>query len=49
MTACLKCATCTRGQHHSCTGFDGPITTHPDSLPLCSCLCTSSPGRKEQE
>lgn len=31
------CAKCERGDHKSCTGYDGPITTHPDSLPLCSC------------
>lgn len=34
------CATCTRGDHTQCTGFDGPMTTHPDSLPLCSCRHT---------
>lgn len=31
------CVKCERGEHHLCTGLDGPITTHPDSLPLCGC------------
>ena len=32
-----RCIKCQRGDHHLCTGYDGPITTHPDSLPLCPC------------
>jgi hypothetical protein len=31
------CAKCMRGAHHLCTGFDGPMSMHPDSLPLCLC------------
>jgi len=31
------CTECRRGRHDLCTGFDGPITTHPDSLPRCAC------------
>lgn len=31
------CTQCLRGDHHLCGGLVGPITTHPDSLPLCSC------------
>ena len=35
MSACAQCA---QGRHDLCTGLDGPITTHPGSLPLCSCV-----------
>lgn len=42
MSACVKCS---RGDCASCTGFDGPITTHPDSLPLCTCDHQSTGGR----
>jgi len=31
------CAMCARGDHKLCTGLDGPLTTHPDSLPICAC------------
>ena len=34
MSICVKCE---RGEHHLCWGHDGPMTTHPDSLPLCTC------------
>ncbi len=34
MSVCVKCG---RGDHRVCTGFDGPMTEHPDSLPLCTC------------
>jgi hypothetical protein len=34
-----ECATCQRGSHESCTGYDGSMTVHPDSLPLCDCHC----------
>lgn len=40
----VGCVRCERGDHHLCTGYDGPITTHPDSLPLCGC----DHGRSEQ-
>lgn len=33
------CRTCLRGDHDLCTGLDGPMTTHPDSLPRCGCTC----------
>ena len=35
----MACAKCERGNHDSCTGYDGPITTNPDSLPRCPCPC----------
>lgn len=35
------CATCARGSHALCTGYDGPLTTHPDSLPRCACDCNT--------
>ena len=31
------CQQCERGDHHLCWGHVGPMTTHPDSLPLCAC------------
>ena len=31
------CSHCERGNHSRCWGHIGPMTTHPDSLPLCSC------------
>ena len=33
------CVQCRRGDHHLCWGHDGPMTSHPDSLPLCDCTC----------
>lgn len=45
-----RCTKCQRGDHHLCTGYDGPITTHPDSLPLCPCPHpTSDPTRRDPE
>jgi hypothetical protein len=32
------CAKCTRGRHDLCTGYDGDLSTHPDSLPPCACV-----------
>ncbi|MBN9607825.1 MAG: hypothetical protein BGO26_10165 [Actinobacteria bacterium 69-20] len=32
-----RCVKCVRGRHDLCTGYDGDLTTHPDSLPLCKC------------
>lgn len=46
-SACVKCQ---RGDHHLCTGYDGPITTHPDSLPLCPCEHQpSDPTRRSED
>ena len=33
----LLCDKCRHGKHHQCWGHVGPMTTHPDSLPLCTC------------
>ena len=35
----MPCIKCVRGDHKSCTGYDGPTTVHPDSLSLCPCPC----------
>lgn len=32
------CSQCAHGHHGQCWGLVGPMTTHPDSLPRCSCL-----------
>ena len=31
------CQACLSDRHSQCTGLDGPMTTHPDSLPRCTC------------
>jgi hypothetical protein len=37
------CAACVRGRCDQCTGYDGPTTTHPDSLPFCTCSAHRTP------
>ena len=39
------CLACRRGDHDLCTGLDGPMTTHPDSLPRCGCTCHERTAR----
>ena len=50
------CVQCRRGDHHLCWGHDGPMTSHPDSLPLCDCTChprlakpAHNPYRKDRQ
>lgn len=31
-----ECRPCRLGRCDRCTGVDGPMTTHPDGLPLCT-------------
>ena len=43
MSDCQKCSV---GKHEACWGFDGDMGHHPDSLPLCSCMC--KPGNRSR-